>query len=46
MTAPKRIRPERVWRCVGCGLPRYYVTKPCPTCARLARRHALWGHRG
>ena len=39
----KTIRPERVFRCTGCGLLRYYLNRDCHTCAVLARRRLLRG---
>lgn len=43
MKSPAKLDPERIWKCAYCGMPRYYLTKPCLTCERLARRYYLHG---
>lgn len=39
----KQLDPRRLFRCTGCGQWRYYLSRPCHTCALLARRALLRG---
>lgn len=38
-----KIKAQRLYRCTGCGGWRYYLSKPCGTCAIMARRNLLRG---
>ena len=38
-----KLRPERLYRCTGCGGWRYYLNTECGTCRILAMRKLLRG---